>query len=262
MKGDVIKITAVPVGVLPIPGWEAFFGRNDQEFHDLWFYVWHLTDGVRHVLVDTGLPPGAADRDRLDEGCAGVDERCRFRERESLAEVLRLLDLRPDQIDAVVLTQLVTYHTGGLLPEQLPRAKVYLSRAGLVEMLTTAPDHPPVDLYFTGESWSFVRDLAAAGRLYAVDGPVEVVPGISMVATGGHHPGSAAVIVKSSEGIVALLETAFFQENVETGLPIGIAEDVATCRRVIAEFSRMADQVVALHDPANRFTYAPGVADG
>ncbi|MFI2713887.1 hypothetical protein ACH495_27575 [Micromonospora sp. NPDC018662] len=253
-------LTAVPVARLPIPGWEAFFGENDTSFHDLYFYVWLVRDGVRTGLIDLGLPPAVEDRIALDRACQGVDPRSRFHDVRLLPQVLDDLGVRGEDIDFVLLTQTITYHTGGLDATLLPRATVYVPHAGVREMLCAPPGHPPTAFYFTAPAWSALRDLAVAGRLVVTDGPVTVAPGLVFETTGGHHPGSAGVRVRTAHGVVGLLETAFFARNVAEELPIGIAEDAATCRRVIKEYRRSCDEVVALHDPGNAQRFRSGSA--
>jgi glyoxylase-like metal-dependent hydrolase (beta-lactamase superfamily II) len=251
------SLSCVQVATLPVPGWEAFFGVNDCNLHDLAFYVWLVSDGRHNGIIDLGLPPSSDDRDELDVGCQRVDERSRFRDVKSLAEALAELHIQGTDIDYVMITQTITYHTGGLGPELLPRAHVYLAREGLVEMLTDPPGHPPPALYFTEPSWCFLRTLAAEGRLHAVNEPVEVAPGVVFEPTGGHHPGSAGVRLSTTEGTIGLLETAFLQRNVNEVLPIGIAEDVSLCRRVIRRFRGTCDEVLALHDPGHASRFAP-----
>lgn len=252
------RIRAYPVGTLPIPGWEAFFGVNDQEFHDLVFYVWIVDDGETVTLVDAGLPADARDLDDLVTACQAVDPRCIFRDVQPLADVLSDAGLIPDDIDAVVLTQPITYHTGGLDPELLPRARVVVPKAGLLEMLVDPPGHPSVDMYFTESAWAFLRQLAIEGRLVVTDGPFEVVPGVRMETTGGHHPGSASITISTAEGDVILLETAFFERNVREGTPIGIAENAARARAAIADAKATGARVLALHDPGNATLFPAG----
>ncbi|MFG2045760.1 hypothetical protein [Dactylosporangium sp. NPDC048998] len=260
MTGRPYTLAATPVARLPIPGWEAFFGRNDNEFHDLWFYVWLVSDGERTGLIDLGLPLDDADRSALEAANQALDPRCRFHDVRLLPEALDRLGVRGEDIDFVLLTQTITYHTGGLVPQLLPRATVYASYAGVREMLCAPPGHPPAEFYFTSGSWSFLRELAVAGRLVLADGPVTVAPGLEFETTGGHHPGSAGVRVRCANGVVGLLETAFFDRNIAEELPIGIAEDAAACRRAIKHYRRVCDEVVALHDPGNaaRFPSEPG----
>ncbi|MEV0563701.1 hypothetical protein [Dactylosporangium sp. NPDC050588] len=254
------RLAAAPVARMPIVGSAAFFGRNDHDFYDLWFYVWLVTDGERTGLIDTGLPIGDADRAALETANQALDPRCAFHDVRLLPEALGALGVRGEDVDFVLLTQTITYHTGGLLPNLLPRATIYASYAGVREMLCAPPGHPPTEFYFTSGTWSLLRDLAVAGRLVLTDGPVTVAPGLEFETTGGHHPGSAGVRVRCADGVVGLLETAFFDRNIAEELPIGIAEDAAACRRAIKQYRRVCDEVVALHDPGNaaRFPIEPG----
>lgn len=254
MRGAVspaYTLHAVPVGRLPVPGWEAFFGVNDPSFHELTFYVWLVTDGKTLGLIDAGLPPDPADRAALDEANRQLDPRCTFTDVRPLGEVLDENGISGQDIDFVAITQPITYHTGGLDADALPRAQVYLSRAGFREMIEAPPGHPPTAFYFTERSWSSVRRFAVEGRLHCVDDPCVIAPGIRFETTGGHHPGSAGLRIATPEGVVGLLETAFLDRNVTELRPIGIAEDVAACRAAIRAYVRECDRVVALHDPAN-----------
>lgn len=245
------QLHAIPVATLPIPGWEAFFGRNDFTFYDLGFYVWVVTDGSTLGLIDTGLPLDPGDRATLDAANRGLDERSTFRDVRTLTEVLNDGGITPGDIDFVAITQTITYHTGGLDAAMLPRAQVYMSRAGVHEMLCSPPGHPPVAEYFTSRSWSSIRQFAIEGRLHCVDDPTVIVPGIRFETTGGHHPGSAGLQIATDAGLTGILETAFFDRNVAEGHPIGIAENAAACRSAIKRYRQECDTVIALHDPAN-----------
>jgi glyoxylase-like metal-dependent hydrolase (beta-lactamase superfamily II) len=252
------ELQACQVAILPVPGWECFFARNDTEFRPLSFYVWIVKNEDKVGLIDTGLPLDEAERPRLQEACQGLDRRCVFTNIVTLDELYRQYHLSPNSIDFVLLTQTITYHSGGLLPQLFPRAQVYLSRAGIMEFLLRSPGHPPRDLYFTEDSWSFLHRLLIEERLHLVDDPVEVAPGLIFETTGGHHPGSAGVRVRTSQGIVGILETAFLRGNVEEAHPIGIAENVALCRQVIERYNRECDLVLAGHDPTIIERFAEG----
>jgi glyoxylase-like metal-dependent hydrolase (beta-lactamase superfamily II) len=251
MKRPLYKLHAVPVATLPAPGWEVFFGHNDNNFYDLVFYIWVVTDDVTIGLIDTGLPLDPAARARLDEANRKLDERHMFSGIRTITEVLSEYGIAPPDVDFVAITQTISYHTGGLEAAVLPRAQVYLSRAGLHEMVGDPPGHPAPEHYFTEASWASLRQFAIEERLHCVDEPTAIAPGIQFETTGGHHPGSAAVQIATQDGVIGLLETAFLERNVEESMPIGIAEDAALCRQVIKRYRRECDQVIALHDPAN-----------
>ncbi|TAM83340.1 MAG: hypothetical protein EPN47_04310 [Acidobacteria bacterium] len=237
------------MATLPVPGWECFFGRHDVEFLNLAFYIWIVRGNGHTGLVDTGLPVDEAERRRLIEGCQIVDKRCVFANIVTLDRFFQEHRLSPQSIDFVLLTQTITYNSGGLLQQFFPRAQVYISRAGVTELLLESPGHPPRDLYFTEATWTFMRTLLIENRLHLVDETTEVVPGLTFETTGGHHPGSAGVCVETAQGRVGILETAFLKENVDLDLPVGIAEDASLCREVIRRYKRECDVVLAGHDP-------------
>lgn len=247
----VFELRAVPVGTLPVPAWAAVFAANDTKLVDLGFYVWVVTDGHTVGLVDLGLPPDPAEAAALDEANRALDRDGGFRDVRLVPDVLTELGLSGDDIDFIAITQTVTYHTGGLDAGLFPRAHVYISLAGVGELLTGPSGHPPAPFFFTPMSWSALRQLAVEGRLHCVDAPTEIVPGVVFETTGGHHPGSAGLRIRTQAGMTGLLETAFLQENLERRQPIGICEDVSRCRTVIHRYLQECDEVVAIHEPSN-----------
>jgi hypothetical protein len=138
-------------------------------------------------LLDTGLPIDDAERRRLGEGVRGVDPQCVFADFVLLHQLLQDHNPMPEAIDFVLLTQAITAHSGGLLRELMPRARLYISRAGMMVLLET-PGHPPPDNYFTAADWAFLSDRFINDRLHLVDAPAEVAPGLDYETTGGHHP--------------------------------------------------------------------------
>jgi glyoxylase-like metal-dependent hydrolase (beta-lactamase superfamily II) len=253
------ELQACRVATLPVPGWECFFAQHDVEFYRLAFYVWIVKGDGKTGLIDTGLPLDEHDRLQLVEGCKAVHERCVFTDILTLDELFHERGLEPASIDFVLLTQTITYHSGGLLPRFFPQAHVYISRAGVFEFLLDLPGHPPRDLYFTQASWIFLRQLLVEKRLHLVDQPTQVADGIIFETTGGHHPGSAGVRVQTPHGVLGILETAFLQRNVEEVLSIGVAENAARCREVIRSYKNQCQVVLAGHDPGVLERYPEGV---
>lgn len=242
------SIRAIPVAELPVPGWECFFGRHDISFHTLVFYVWILRGDGKTIVVDAGPPPGESDMRALVEACQKIDPQSRMRRLRSLEDVYMDAGIRPAQVDILLLTQPITYVSGGVLPDLFPRATVFMSRDGLLELLTDNPGHPPRHAYFTASTWMYLRTLLIEDRLKLVGPRIEIAPGLWFESTGGHHPGSAAVKIACAQGSVGILETAFLKENVDLCLPIGVAEDAALCRKVIRRYVAECDIVLAAHD--------------
>ena len=251
MTSGTHTIRAELAAVLPAPGWAIVFGENDSTLHDLHFYIWIVTDGETVGLIDAGLPLDEAEADALGATNRVFGDDVGFRSVRTLPEVLADAGVDPVDVSFVAITQTVTYHSGGIDAELLPHAVFYVARDGVMEFLSGGPGHPAPEFYFSAASWSSIRALAIQKRLRLVDGSAQIAPGVRYEVTGGHHPGSAAVLVDTPDGTVGVLETAFFNRNLETGRPIGIAEDVAAARRAMVTFAERCDRVVAIHDPAN-----------
>ena len=252
--GDAM-IRAFPMARLPIARSKAIFGAPGTDLVDLVFYSWLIRTEDAMVLVDTGLPPAGQDRDALVLGNAAVDPRELFADIRTLDEAYSAWGITPEQIDHVVITQTITYHTGNLLGASLPRAQVHMALPGLIELLTQNVGHPARHLYFTPDSWTFLLATAIDGRLHPVAQRSPVTRGVDVIVTGGHHPGSAAVTVNTSHGSVCLLETAFITDNISSDTPIGVAENAALARSVTRHAVRDHDTVLAIHDPSHAQTY-------
>lgn len=249
MSGKVWQITPVAAAVLPVPRWECVFGLNDCTLQEITFWVWIFRCGDVIGLVDTGLPL-ADDLSSLNEANQALDSQSVFSQVRPLSEILQQQGISGEDISFVLISQWITYSTGGLSRENFPRAHVYCAWGGMQEFLTATPGHPPREFYLTKDSWAFVRELLVENRLTFVQGPLEVECGVTIEPTGGHHPGSAGVKIRTDRGLVGILETAFIQENILRGVPIGIAENAAECRSAILSYRQECDLVIAGHEPS------------
>ncbi len=239
---------AVRLATLPVPGWECVFGKNDCAMREIAFWVWILRSGSQTGIIDAGLPDGG-DLERLNCANQKLDPRSIFAVENTLEAALTHVGVAPRDIDFLLISQLITYSTGGLLRRNLPNAHVYCAWAGMRELLKRCPGHPPREFYLTAKTWAYMRELLVEDRITFADEPVEPAPGIVFDPTGGHHPGSAGVRIKTKNGLLGILETAFVQENIDREIPIGIAENAALCREVIRRYKKQCDFVVAGRDP-------------
>lgn len=242
------EIKPVAVASLPVPGWECVFGRNDCALREIVFWVWILRQGTTIVLIDTGLPCGA-DLEALNQANQQLDSGSVFTVHQNLDALLAGEGIRPEEVGFVLLSQLITYSTGGLCRENLPQATVFCAWEGMQELLTRKPNHPPRNFYLTPRSWNYFRDLLVEDRLVFATNAREVAPGLVFEPTGGHHPGSAGVRVTTPAGIVGILETAFVQENIDHEIPIGIAENAGECREAIRRYCQTCALTLAGHAP-------------
>lgn len=224
-------------------------GKNDTALRPLVFWLWILKSETCVGIIDTGLPEGE-ELLALNKANQGLSPECVFTQHTTLLEALECHGIKPEQVSFALITQWITYCTGGISRRCLPNAHVYAAWEGMREFLLEDPGHPPARFYLTPESWGYVRELRMEKRLTFVSGEMEVCAGIWFDCTGGHHPGSAGVRILTQKGIVGILETAFVQENIDNVVPIGIAENASQCRQAIRHYRNCCDLVIAGHEPA------------
>jgi glyoxylase-like metal-dependent hydrolase (beta-lactamase superfamily II) len=138
----------------------------------------------RTVLIDTGNGPRTAGQ---HHGAAGLLDR--------LAD----LDVRPDEVDTVLLTHFHGDHVGWNTsepeggPVTFPRATFWLHEADVAHLERPEAEEWPSDRFSRSKIWP-VRDL---GRLETFEGERSPLPGFTFVPTPGHTPGHCSIVVES-----------------------------------------------------------------
>jgi glyoxylase-like metal-dependent hydrolase (beta-lactamase superfamily II) len=138
------------------------------------------------VLVETGIGERVDEKTRAMRGYEGP----------WVAAALETAGVLPETIDVVAMSHLHFDHAGGLLladgTRAFPRATIVAQRAewkialGGNSRLVASYDQPEIHL---------VRDWGEEG---AADGEREVLPGVSVVPTGGHSAGHQAIVVRGT----------------------------------------------------------------
>jgi glyoxylase-like metal-dependent hydrolase (beta-lactamase superfamily II) len=138
------------------------------------------------VLVETGIGERVTDK---------VREMRRY-EGPPIVPALRTAGFDPGTVDVVAMSHLHFDHAGGLLSADgsraFPRARIVAQRAeweialGDNSRLVASYDQPEIRL---------ARDWGAEGW---ADGEREVLPGVSVVPTGGHSAGHQAIVVRGT----------------------------------------------------------------
>jgi glyoxylase-like metal-dependent hydrolase (beta-lactamase superfamily II) len=142
------------------------------------------------VLVETGIG------ERLDEKAS----RMRGVEGRPILDALRLGGFDPLTVDFVALSHLHFDHAGGLLDRDgrraFARARVVAQRA---EWEIALDDNPRVVASYDQADLRLVQRFAEAD---AVDSERELIPGVTVIATGGHTGGHQAIVVRGRSGTV------------------------------------------------------------
>lgn len=138
------------------------------------------------VLVETGIG------DRLDDKTRAM----RCYEGPWIVPALETAGFLPESVNVVAMSHLHFDHAGGLLrgdgARAFPYATIVAQRA---EWEVALSDNPRLVASYVQPELELVRDWGAEGW---ADGEREVLPGVTVVPTGGHSTGHQAIIVRGS----------------------------------------------------------------
>ena len=138
------------------------------------------------VLVETGIG------ERIDDKTRAM----RRYEGPWIAQALRNARFDPASVDTVAMSHLHFDHAGGLLAADgsraFPRATIVAQRA---EWEVALGNNPRLVASYVQPELALVRDWGAEGW---VDGERELLPGVSVVRTGGHSAGHQAIVVRGT----------------------------------------------------------------
>jgi len=148
------------------------------------------TPGGR-VLVETGIGERVPEKMRRVRGVEG----------DPILPALRKAGFDPASVDVVAMSHLHFDHAGGLLDAEgyraFPRATIVAQRA---EWEVALDDNPRNTAAYDQPELRLVQAWGAEG---AADGEREVLPGVSVVPTGGHSGGHQGVVIRGPRGTVA-----------------------------------------------------------
>jgi glyoxylase-like metal-dependent hydrolase (beta-lactamase superfamily II) len=138
------------------------------------------------VLVETGIGERVDEKTREMRGYEG----------SPIVPALDAAGFQPESIDLVVMSHLHFDHAGGLLRSDgeraFPRARIVAQKA---EWEVAVGDNPRLVASYVQPELQLVRDWGAEGW---VDGERELLPGVSVIPTGGHSAGHQAVVVRGT----------------------------------------------------------------
>jgi glyoxylase-like metal-dependent hydrolase (beta-lactamase superfamily II) len=140
------------------------------------------------VLVETGIG------DRLDEKTRAM----RAYEGPWVVPALEAAGFQPETVDVVAMSHLHFDHAGGLLRADgrraFPNATIVAQRA---EWEVALGDNPRLVASYVQPELALVREWGAEAW---AEGEHEILPGVSVLPTGGHSCGHQAIIVRGGGG--------------------------------------------------------------
>lgn len=212
------------------------YGRHDPvEIVQNFF----LVRGPDHVtLVDTGV-------DDLGSFLSPGD-RARFGPSRPTAELLAEAGVRPEDVDALVLTHLHFDHY--LNAALFPRARIVVNRRELEFVMSPANRRAMPRSGFPREVFAWLVDVAW-DRVELVEGEREVLPGVRVIETGGHSPGHQIVVVETASGRVVIPgDEVYLYANLEEDIPIGYYHDFERVSRAMDLLHELGGHLLPAHD--------------
>jgi glyoxylase-like metal-dependent hydrolase (beta-lactamase superfamily II) len=181
-------------GVVPKKVWQRKYKANEENFIPLVSWPILVKTSGSAVLIETGIGNKLTEKQR---------KIFRVREDWNVPEDLGSLGMKPDDIDIVILTHGDFDHAGGIVTVNndvqeltFPKAKHVMQRRDWEDVLN--PNRRAKNSYWA-ENFEALKN---SNNLYLVEGDEEIVPGIRVIHTGGHHSGHQMVRLES-EGQVA-----------------------------------------------------------
>jgi glyoxylase-like metal-dependent hydrolase (beta-lactamase superfamily II) len=177
-------------GVVPKVLWQKKYPPSEDNYIPMAASPILVRTAQALVLIESGLGNKLTDKQK---------KIYRIKQEWSVVDELRQLGISREDIDIVVLTHYDFDHAGGVVMQDnggnlsltFPKAKHIIQQKEWEDVLK--PNIRSVNTYWPVN----IETLKVSGRLHLVNGTAEVVPGISVIHTGGHNGGHQIVTMES-----------------------------------------------------------------
>jgi glyoxylase-like metal-dependent hydrolase (beta-lactamase superfamily II) len=170
-------------GVVPKPLWSRMVETDERGRVLCRLNLLLVEAGGKRLLLETGTGERMSEKELDIKGVEGGQP----------ATALRELGEDPESIDFVIVSHLHYDHAGGMVDAAgdplFPRARYVVQRD---EVEAARGDELRLQGIMEAEQLDRIR---TTGQLAEVHGDVEIVPGVSVLRTGGHTRGSQAVLL-------------------------------------------------------------------
>jgi glyoxylase-like metal-dependent hydrolase (beta-lactamase superfamily II) len=189
------------LGVVPRMMWNDLVAQEIDEQHRILQALNCLLveTPAGRVLVETGIGDRVSDKVRAMRAYEGP----------WIVPALERAGFDPASVDAVVVSHLHFDHAGGVLQADgglaFPRASFV---AQLAEWEIAMGGNPRLVAAYDQPELRLVRDLGLGG---IVEGEAEILPGVSVIPTGGHSAGHQGVLIRGRDETIAFLGDLFMR---------------------------------------------------
>ena len=201
-------------------------------------YAWYIEGPGEKILVDTGC-----DIEGLTPSPAMFPLDSDYMQIQKLDEALAKVQLKPEDIDIVILTHMHEDHVQ--LARSYPNARFIVQKA---ELEAARNPHPLQQWTYLNDSWDDIK-------FDVVEGDQEITDGVSVVLTPGHSAGAQSIVVDTAEGKAVITGFCSIDRNFypPEGVPTpviapGILLDIQQAYDSVLKVKEMADIIIPIHD--------------
>lgn len=192
------------------------------------------------ILVDTGLP-SLRENEENNYGFRKMDESVEY------IDELRKLGVDPEAVKLIILTHLHFDHSWNL--QYFPNAQIIVQKRELHYAVDPMPNQRKsyaLTKEAVGKSW-----LQAILQIKTVDGDVEIRPGLSVITTPGHTPGSQTVLVDTKDGMYALVnDIGMSFDNFTRAVPTASVHNQEEWYYSHAKVMKLNAKLLPTHEPS------------
>jgi len=203
-----------------------YMHRNFDDVITTTGYVWYIEGARENILVDSGGDPKLLSK--LGYPANKV---------QSIEEGLGKLDLAPQDMDVVIQTHLHFGHVD--LAYKYTNARFFLQKD---ELEFAQSPHPAVRTWY---------NLKAIERqdIEVIDGDKEIFPGLKLLKTPGHSPGSQSVLINTERGKEVIDGLCGIKENFEPRIiPPAYHTNLLEAYDSLVRLKEIADYIIPMHE--------------
>ena len=243
---DTFQLEIIKVGETQFPAPEVYWMKGWGKWEILQFHMILAHNSKDNLLINTGMPLDLSYRNKAMIKFAG--ERALFKSCDSISQ-LEKRGFRPTDIHNVAMTPVQDYTCGRL--DEFVNATIHINKKGWIEDIQDPIDKEIKDplLYMPENIRNFVTSKGK-DKIRFFDGTSlsVLLPGITAVPVGCHHRSSTAFAINTKDGIKVFSDAVFKYRNLESGIPIGIAENLHECLEAYKLLPQLG-KVMPAYDP-------------
>lgn len=177
-------------GTVPKNLWSRKYQSDDQNRIDLSGSILFVNANGRKIIVETGIGSKYSEKEK---------EIFKIRNIVSPDEALSHLNLKPEDIDIVILTHLHFDHAGGSTVESEGEIILVYENAKYIvqrdEFKAARNPNERTEASYRAKDFEPLND---SGNLVLIDGEEEISEGVKVMKTGGHSKGHQVVFFESN----------------------------------------------------------------